>query len=146
MAIREDSVSEKLDLLEWKRRVFALYAGIRAEADPERAWTRWREERADLFARHPQSPRPGLEGLAYFPYDPDWRVLAEVEAAEPERRLIGSSGEEPVAFTRFAVAAFAGLELELYWLDAYGGGLSSRSATRPPEARPTAPAATCSTR
>jgi hypothetical protein len=123
LAIREDSVSERLDLLEWKRRVFALYAEIRAATDPERAWARWCEERADLFARHPQSPQPGFEGLAYFPYDPAWRVPAEVEAVEPERRLIGSSGDEPVAFTRFAVARFAGIELELYWLDAYGGGL-----------------------
>ena len=103
--------------------MFALYAEARAAADPELAWARWREERADLFAHHPQSPRPGFEGLAYFPYDPEWRVLADVEPAEQERRLIGSSGDEPVAFTRFAVARFGDHELELYWLDAYGGGL-----------------------
>ena len=41
----------------------------------------------------------------------------------PERRAIGSSGDEPVWFTRFATARFDGRELELYWLDAYGGGL-----------------------
>jgi uncharacterized protein len=123
LSIHEESVSEKLDLLGWKRRVFALYAEVRAAADPELAWARWREERADLFAHHPQSPQPGFEGLAYFPYDPGWRVLAEVEPAEPERRLIGSSGDEPVAFTRFAVARVRELSLELYWLEAYGGGL-----------------------
>ena len=43
--------------------------------------------------------------------------------AEPERRAIGSSGDEPVWFTRFATARFGAHELELYWLDAYGGGL-----------------------
>src|SRR5262249_51025044 len=60
---------------------------------------------------------------AYCDYDPWVRSLAELSPAEPERRAIGSSGDEPVWFTRFAVARFAGIELELYWLDAYGGGL-----------------------
>jgi uncharacterized protein (DUF1684 family) len=123
LAIGKDTVSEKLELLDWKRRVFALYAEVRAAANPEAGWRRWREERDDLFRNHPQSPRPGFDKLAYFPYDPALRFEAEVVAAEPERRLIGSSGEEPVAFTRFAVARFGGHELELYWLEAYGGGL-----------------------
>jgi uncharacterized protein (DUF1684 family) len=123
LAIREESVNETLALLDWKRRVFSLYAEVRAAEDPERAWARWREVRGALFRDHPQSPRPGFVGAEYFPYDPEWRVLAEVEPVERERRLIGSSGEEPVAFTRFAVARFGSHELELYWLDGYGGGL-----------------------
>jgi uncharacterized protein len=123
LAIREESVNETLALLDWKRRVFSLYAEVRAADDPARAWGRWREVRGELFRDHPQSPRPGFDGPAYFPYDPAWRVLAEVEPAAPERRLIGSSGDEPVAVTRFAVARFEGHELELYWLDGYGGGL-----------------------
>ena len=116
-------MSDLLDLLDWKRRVFALYAEVRAAADPEQAWTRWREVRGDLFRTHPQSPSPGYDRLAYFDYDPTLRFVADVVPAEPERRAIGSSGDEPVWFTRFATARFGGHELELYWLDAYGGGL-----------------------
>ena len=116
-------MNETLALLDWKRHVFSLYAEVRGDDDPERAWTRWREVRAGLFRDHPQSPRLGFDGPAYFRYDAAWRVLADVEPAEPERRLIGSSGDEPVAFTRFAVARFEGHGLELYWLDGYGGGL-----------------------
>ena len=123
MELREDSVSETLDLLDWKRRVFALYAEVRAIGDPEQGWEQWREVRRRLFRDHPQSPRPGFDRLAYFPYDRELRFPAEVVPAEPERRAIGSSGEEPVWFTRFAVARFDGHELELFWLDAYGGGL-----------------------
>ena len=123
MTLGNDSVSEKLALLDWKRRVFALYAEVRATPDPEAGWRRWREERDDLFRNHPQSPRPGYDALAYFPYDATNRFYADVAPAEPERRLIGSSGEEPVAFTRFASARFGGHELELYWLEAFGGGL-----------------------
>ena len=123
MAIPEESVSDVLDLLDWKRRVFALYAGVRAAADPGSAWERWRAVRDGLFREHPQSPRPGYDALAYFDYDPSLRFLAEVAPAVPERRAIGSSGDEPVWFTRFATARFGGHELELYWLDAYGGGV-----------------------
>ena len=110
-------IAETLDLLDWKRRVFALYAEIRAVGDPEQAWGRWQEVRAELFRDHPQSPLPGYEELAYFPYNPSLRYQAEVVNAEPERRAIGSSGDEPVWFTRFATAHFGGHTLDLFWLD-----------------------------
>jgi uncharacterized protein len=123
LAIGEESVSEVLDLLEWKRRVFGVYAEVRASPDPRAAWERWREVRASLFRDHPQSARPGFEGLEYFDYDPDWRFLAEVVPAEPETRKIAGSGPEPFGATRFAFARFGDRELELFWLEGYGGGL-----------------------
>lgn len=116
-------VAETLDLLDWKRQVFTLYAEIRGTADPARAWARWQDVRADLFRDHPQSPLPGYDELAYFPYDPALRFQAAVVDAEPDRRAIGSSGDEPVWFTRFAQARFGGHMLDLFWLDAYAGGL-----------------------
>jgi len=76
LAIGEESVSEVLDLLEWKRHVFALYAEVRDSSDPRTAWERWREVRRRLFREHPQSPRPGFDALAYFDYDPAWRFEA----------------------------------------------------------------------
>src|SRR5215831_16206989 len=74
LAIGEESVSEVLDLLDWKRRVFALYAEVRDTGDPQVAWERWREVRAGLFRDHPQSARPGYQELDYFDYDPAWRL------------------------------------------------------------------------
>jgi uncharacterized protein (DUF1684 family) len=123
---------DQLDLLDWKRRTFALYDAARADPDPGRAAAAWRAGRDELFARHPQSPLPadrraGFTGLDYFPFDPAARVTAEVAAAEPRRHELDASVGEPMAFVRFAVARFAlggaPCELELYWLDAYGGGL-----------------------
>jgi uncharacterized protein len=123
---------DELTLLDWKRRVFALYAEVRADPDPERAWRRWRDVRDDLFARHPQSPLPAagraaFETLRYFDYDPSLRVLAAPEPAAPERRAIATSGGHAYAFTRFARAWFelagAGQSLDLYWLEGYGGGV-----------------------
>ncbi len=88
---------QALSLLDWKRRVLQLYAGIRADDDPERAWGRWLRTRDELFGSHPQSPLPEperarFEGLDYFAYDPAARVLAEVTATEPKRYEIGTSG------------------------------------------------------
>jgi uncharacterized protein len=123
---------EALELLDWKRRVLALYEGIRADDDPAAAWSRWRETRDELFRSHPQSPIPaadraGFDGLDYFGYDPAARVLAEVRDAEPKRHEIGTSGDGSYAFTRFGEAAFEldgeRLALELYWLEGYGGGV-----------------------
>jgi uncharacterized protein (DUF1684 family) len=123
---------DELDLLDWKRRIFALYAAVRADDDPGRAWELWRTTRDELFASHPQTPltpeqRAGFDGLPYFDYDPGLRVLAEVEPAERVHREIATSGSTPYPFTRFAHARFelAGEEqsLDLYWLEAYGGGI-----------------------
>ena len=125
------SINE-LALLDWKRRVFELYAEVRDDANPARAWSRWRAVRDDLFRTHPQSPIPRGEratfgGVPYFEYEPALRVLATVEEAEPERREIATSGEEPYAFTRFARALFELADepqsLDLYWLEGYGGGV-----------------------
>jgi uncharacterized protein (DUF1684 family) len=126
--------TDRLDLLDWKRRIFELYAGVRASSDPEAAWQEWRRTRDELFRTHPQSPLPpadrgALDGLPFYDYAPSGRVTAEVAGVTPEHYDIATSGEdeETYGFTRFAVARFefdgVERELELYWLDGYGGGL-----------------------
>jgi hypothetical protein len=136
----EESARERLDLLDWKRRVFALYAEARAAVDPEAAWHAWRSGRDELFASHPQSPLAGearqrFASLDYYPYDAGLRVEADVLSCTPEATRIAGSAPEPFAFTRFAEAHFVletrELALELYWLDGYGGGvfLPFRDAT-----------------
>jgi len=122
---------DELDLLDWKRRVFDLYAAVRSDPSPEHGWQMWREGRDELFRSHPQSPVPArrrraFTGLPYFDYDPALRVLANAEPAERVQREIATSGEQPYAFTRFATARFdldGERALDLYWLDGYGGGV-----------------------
>jgi len=110
-------VTAELDLLDWKRRIFELYAGVRA-SEARAGWERWRTVRAVLFREHPQSPSPGYSDLAYFDYDPALRFLAEVRPAEEAKVEI-----DGFPFRRFAVACFDLGELELYWLEGYGGGV-----------------------
>jgi uncharacterized protein (DUF1684 family) len=126
------SPGDALDLLDWRRRVFELYAEVRAADDPRAGWERWRTVRNELFARHPQSPVPAPERGSFrevpcFDHDPEARVLAEVVPLEPEHFDIGASDGGTYGFTRIAEARFelhgTPLRLELYWLDGYGGGL-----------------------
>ena len=121
---------DRLDLLDWKRRIFALYAEVRAAADPERAWERWCEVRSELYLTHPQSPRVGGEPR-YFPYDASLRFEAVLEPVEPAELVIDGSAGSKTRFSRFAVAHFGESALEAYWLEAYGGGvfLPFRDAT-----------------
>ena len=129
------TAAETLALLDWKRRIFDLYAAIRAASDPERAWRRWRETRAELFGSHPQSPQPGYTGLSYYNYDPEARVLAELEDVQAAPQPVETSGREPMSLRPFAQAHFElrgePLALELDWLESYGGGvfLCFRDAT-----------------
>jgi uncharacterized protein (DUF1684 family) len=117
---------DELELIDWKRRIFQLYADVRADPQPERAWQHWRDVREELFRSHPQTPAPAAQPR-YFDYDPALRALGTVEPAERERLEIATSGEKPYSFTRFARTRFelAGEQqsLDLYWLDGYGGGV-----------------------
>jgi uncharacterized protein len=133
------TAADTLALLDWKRRVFALYEAVRT-MEPEEAWGLWRETRDELFRSHPQSPLPaearaGFEGLEYWPYDPDARVLAELEDVEAPPQPIETSGVEPMLFRPFARAWFElggeRLSLDAHWLTGYGGGvfLPLRDAT-----------------
>ena len=119
---------DELQLLDWKRRVFELYAGIRADSDPIAGWRRWCETRRQLFREHPQSPVPADARISFggpfvYGYDPDWRLLAELKRTDAERLDLPSSAGGTTAFRRFAQAHADGLVLDVYWLEGYGGGL-----------------------
>jgi uncharacterized protein len=133
------TAADTLELLDWKRRVFALYAAVRS-MEPESGWQLWRDTRDELFRSHPQSPLPpdrrdSFRGLEYWPYDPAARVLGELEDVEAPPVGVATSGTEEILFRPFARASFElrgePLALEVAWLAAYGGGafLSFRDGT-----------------
>jgi len=129
-------VSDRLSLLDYRRRVADLYAQVRGSAaiDPAAAHQLWRAGRDQLFGEHPQSPlnpqaRKAFTGLKYFPYDPGFRFVAQIEpASEPGWVEIPvSEGTDPVG-TSMMMERFGEIELPMgrlamFWIDVYGGGI-----------------------
>ena len=126
------SARDALDLLDWKRQVFALYEVVRASADPREAWDHWRVTRDRLFRDHPQSPLPAhvradFTGCDYFDYDRQARVLARIEPTEPVRADVAASTGAAFPFSNVGTLHFAltgeEFSLALLWNEGYGGGL-----------------------
>lgn len=130
---------DELDLLDWKRTVFSLYAAVRAlpegASDAERAAAAatFRAGREALIAQHPQSPldaagRAAFRGLRHYPFDPAMRFVCAVEPAPGDELLeLPASHDDGMRFRRIGrvrVPLPGGVvTLAVYWIAAYGGGL-----------------------
>jgi uncharacterized protein len=121
--------SPYLELLDWRRRIAELFAGLR-QRPPDAATLAWfRTQKDALFRAHPQSPipaadRPNFTGLAYWPFNPTVRVAARfvpLEQAQPP-----SQGGD-IAFRRIGHLEFEldgqSLTLGACWIEGYAGGL-----------------------
>jgi hypothetical protein len=107
-----------LDVADWRRRVFALYAAVREAEDPEEAHELWRIERDALFADHPATPllpeqRDGFEGVPLAPYDAE------------EASFVATTGTDgDVGFERIGRVELPDTgSLDVWRLTSYGGGL-----------------------
>jgi uncharacterized protein (DUF1684 family) len=121
-----------LQLQDWRRRMFGLYAGVRhlSVHDPAEGHDLWKSGRDELFAGHPQSPllpddRARFTGLTVSRYDPDWRFELEVRRPqEPARMLIDDSSDGPIPFSLVGTVRIPYLgTLDVWRLRTYGGGL-----------------------
>ena len=126
-----DSIGS-LQLADWRRRVFGLYAGVRqlSVRDPASGHELWKSGRDELFAGHPQSPllpddRARFTGLTVPRYDPDWRFELEVRRAEePLRIIVDSATDGPIPFSLVGTVRIPYLgALDVWRLTGYGGGL-----------------------
>jgi uncharacterized protein (DUF1684 family) len=121
-----------LQVADWRRRVFGLYAGVRqlSAHDPAAGHELWRSGRDDLFAGHPSSPllpddRASFTGLRVAPYDPDWRFEVEVHRAEHPLHITvdtGTDGTVPFDLVGSVRLPYLG-PIDLWRLSSYGGGL-----------------------
>ena len=126
------SLSERLQLLDWRRRVAELYARVRADPVAERAWITWQATRSQLFLQHPQSPLPAADRDPdhlpdYFDYDPAFRVAATVSEGDATSVQVPASTGDGYRLLRAGSAHLVvvgeTVTLQLLWLDDYAGGL-----------------------
>lgn len=119
---------DALSLDDYRRRVVALYLAEPTEG--EAGAMAFRRGRDALFRDHPQSAldagqRARFTGLAWFPYDPAFRVVAELRAPVSDEELaIDTGGEDgTVRYRRVGRLATPYGRLTLFWTLGYGGGL-----------------------
>jgi len=129
---------EYLTLLDWSRRVADMYSAVRRKlpTDAPGAHALWRSTRDELFRSHPQSPllesdRPTFGGLPYYDYDSRFAKRGKVRPLPEERYDVGTSTGGVIPFVRFGAVDLDVGSLEVFWLDAYSGGvfLPFRDAT-----------------
>ena len=107
----------------------AIYAAVRAEADPERGWHLWHEKRSALYRDHPATPLAqavNFTAIPVSPYDPAWCFAVDLEPHDGEalRYDLGADGAmhaRPIART-IGLKDVLQQELTLYFLEGYGGG------------------------
>lgn len=127
------NASSYQELLDYRRRVAEIYARVRSETlDPAGRCERFRRERDELFATHPQSPLPeekeSFRGLGYFDYDPDLRFVLPVGYnVKPEVLEIQLQEDGLLRIRRFGqvklTGPLEGSSLSLFWIEGYGGGI-----------------------
>lgn len=128
-------MSERLDLADWRRRVAALYDGLRRDvrAEPARLLG-FRAAKDRLFAAHPSSPVPAggrreFRGLAYWRHAPDLalRLPLEPDPTAPPLDLPSSGIGGAMAYVRIGWVSFevegTPARLAVYWLNEYAGGI-----------------------
>ncbi len=117
------------DIVDWRRRVFALYAEVRANPDVAAAHEHWSQVRDDLMATHAASPLPAevresFDGLRVPGYDPAWRFEVEVQPTEEASIEVTSGTDGSVPFERLGVVEVPGVgSLDVWRLASYAGGL-----------------------
>lgn len=123
------SARTALEVADWRRRVFALYAAIRESDSPEEAHELWRIERDELLLRHPATPllpddRVLFEGVPIASYDPEWRFELPILDAEPGGFEFATGTDGVVPFERVGLVEIPGVgSLDVWRLTTYGGGL-----------------------
>jgi uncharacterized protein (DUF1684 family) len=113
-----------LDVLDWRRQVFALYREVRAQRDPQAAHAIWSAGRQRLVSEHPASPNRASV-LRHAAYDPALRFDVEVDRdVAPARLEIPTGTDGVVPFERIGRVSLGGVgSLDVWWLDSYGGGV-----------------------
>jgi uncharacterized protein (DUF1684 family) len=128
------SANAYLELLDWRRRVAELFVELRRRPADAATLAWFRAQKDALFRSHPQTPLPperraSFGGLAYWPYDPEARVVARFEStfkqeAEPAP---AAAAEAEIAFVRIGTLRFVlkgqALSLGAHWIEGYAGGL-----------------------
>ena len=119
-----------VEVWDWRRRTFALYAEVRDHAEPAAAHAHWVAGRDQMLRSYPASAVPAdrrgsYPGADMAAYDPSYRFIVPIHPdVEPETREHETATDGVVPFHRIGRVDLDGLgSLDVWWLGSYGGGL-----------------------
>ncbi|CAO1653574.1 DUF1684 domain-containing protein [Salinibacterium sp. NYA9b] len=118
-----------LEVADWRRRNFALYAAIRENPDAASAHADWRAGRDEMFATHPASPLlpedlRGFKGLPFESYNPDWRFEASIVPGDGRHMNVETGTDGVVPFDLLGTVEIDSVgSLDVWRLASYGGGI-----------------------
>jgi len=119
-----DLLSWSQHVASWRQEVHAIYADVRAAADPAAAHAEGVERRTALFRDHPATARQPGQDLDHAAYDPAYRFVLDLEPAGPEEWAPTTGTDGAVPFTRagrFEIPEIG--SLDVWWLVSYGNGI-----------------------
>jgi len=128
------SPSSYLQLADYRRQVFEMYARVREPTPgPDARWKRFRADQDLLFKTHPQTaltPKQveNFTSLRCYPYNTAYRFTLPVEPlVEREVIMINLQEDGPTRLLPMGRISFeiAGqdVSLTLFWIMGYGGGI-----------------------
>ena len=118
-----------LEVADWRRRNFALYAALRENPDAASAHADWRAGRDEMFATHPASPLlpedlRDFTGLPFEAYDPAWRFEASIVPGDGRRMNVETGTDGVVPFDLLGTVEIDSVgSLDVWRLASYGGGI-----------------------
>ncbi|MFF0268172.1 DUF1684 domain-containing protein [Kribbella sp. NPDC004536] len=118
-----------LAVADWRRRVFDLYRTVRTDPDPVDAHATWQTARNNLLTHHPASPVPGRHretypGAPVAPYNPEYRYETTIDTdVKPHTWEFTSATDGVIPFSRVGTLHLPIGDLDVWWLESYGGGL-----------------------
>jgi uncharacterized protein (DUF1684 family) len=117
-----------LSLIDWRFEMAALYQRVSSSESLNDIWPSFTAERKRLYQTHKQSPLQRGKSIAFFDYDPAFsfevslRPLSAINSQTVDGGKDGLIHLNAVAITS-GLAPSLGVELTIYQLAHYGGGL-----------------------
>jgi uncharacterized protein (DUF1684 family) len=114
----------RLQLLDWRRQVAAIYHGVRGCDDAAAAHEQWVARRTELHRTHPESAARDLV-LRHAPYDARMRFVVPVDTSgEQESIDVATATDGVVHYERVGQVRLGELgTLDVWWAAVYGGGI-----------------------
>lgn len=121
----------QLSTLDWRQQMARVYEAVQGAEDLAAAWPEFVKARSGLRAQHPlglHGEKHGRADMSFFDYDPRLSLSSGLSPIQDGETVLCPGGVDgDIRIRAFAkttdLAEVLGGELQLYWIEQYGGGI-----------------------